>query len=509
MGLVLVVIGAFAYGSYVADGGFYSDDWSIASDYRFADSPRYWTAVGNLEDVLGGRPLAALLLPLPHALFGVDPQLHLGLALGLGIATSLCLYLMLRTLSLPPPHAGAIAVLALLFPWSDVIRLWPTASILSLSLCFLFLGVALAVNGFRRRGRAAIAMHACACALYLLSVLTYEATAGAALLAGFLYLGRAPVATAARRWLADIVVVLAAVGYSLSTTVSERHVGSIAERISDVGPFVRQSATLLVSSIVPVDSPGKPIQALVLLAAAGIVALALARYRRTSQPALRDWLRMIAIAVVTIGAAYFMFLGSNLHPGDPGIDMRANILAGIGFCILAYAIVAIGSRLLFASGSAGSILALVAALAIAVGYGIQTRDDANSWRRAAALQREVLAALDRQLPLPRDSTVLTFGFPAQSGPEVPIFDKSWDLDGAVKLEADDPTLRGFPVYEEVAVRCEPRVLLIDGGGNYGTIRVEYGRAYFLDVTPSRVRRIRTPGTCREALRSFRPGPLRA
>jgi hypothetical protein len=249
---------------------------------------------------------------------------------------------------------------------------------------------------------------------------------------------------------------------------------------------------------------------LVLLAAAAIVGLGVMRLRRRDDPALRAWLRLIAIAVVTIAAAYFMFLGSNLHPRDPGIDMRTNMLAGAAYCVLVYAILATGFCLLLRSWSAATAVTLVAAIALGVAYAVRTRDDATTWERSAALQTVVLAAVDRELrPLPEGSTVLSFGFPAQAGPEVPIFDKSWDLTGAVRLRADDPTLDAYPIYEGVAVRCQGKAVIVDGPGNYGTARHRYGKVYFLDATDRKARRIRSPDGCRGALRSFRPGPLRA
>jgi hypothetical protein len=122
----------------------------------------------------------------------------------------------------------------------------------------------------------------------------------------------------------------------------------------------------------------------------------------------------------------------------------------------------------------------------------------------------VLAAVGRELPrLPRKSTLLTFGFPAQAGPEVPIFDKSWDLEGAVQLQAGEPTLRAFPIYVGVVVRCRRDAVIVAGPGSYGASRAEYGAAFFLDVARGKSTRIDSSSACRAALRTFRPGPLRA
>ncbi|HET7507997.1 MAG TPA: hypothetical protein VFJ53_06530, partial [Solirubrobacterales bacterium] len=340
----LIAIGLFAllavlaYGSYVADGGFYSDDWSHAANYSFADSPRYFTSVSHLEDFLGGRPLSALLMPIPQAVFGPHPAPHLALAAAVGILTSLCFFLFLRTMGMAPLHAWMIGALALLFPWADSSRLWATASVNSLSVCFFLLGLVVALRGFDHRGRRGTLMHAGAALLYLLSVLTYEVTAAAALLAGFLYLGRTSRRRALRSWAADVAVVFAGLLYSLVTTSSARPVATIAERLEDLPDFVRDSFLLLASALQPFGEMGRPLQALVLLIAAAVVVAALLRLRRREDQVLRRWLGWALIGVVAAAAAYFMFLGSHLYPRDPGIDNRINVFASLAICLVVYAV---------------------------------------------------------------------------------------------------------------------------------------------------------------------------
>jgi hypothetical protein len=203
-----------------------------------------------------------------------------------------------------------------------------------------------------------------------------------------------------------------------------------------------------------------------------------------------------------------MFLGSHLHPRDPGIDTRINVFAGLGFCLLAYAIVAAASHLLFGPGSRAAALTVVAVAAIAVGYGIRVADDERAWELASTRQLEVLrVAGDELAPLPSGSTVITFGFPSQAAPEVPIFNKSWDLRGALRLDSDDPTLRAYPVYEGVRLRCAPERLIVDGGGNYGRSGVRYVSLFFLDVPTSRSDEIESSSACDAALRRFKPGPV--
>ncbi len=284
--------------------------------------------------------------------------------------------------------------------------------------------------------------------------------------------------------------------YSLTTTVATRHVGSIGERVGDIGAFVRESLLLLASAILPVGSLSKPVQALVLLLVAVVVVLALVRLRRHGDPALRVWVRWMALGLAAVAAAYFMFLGSHLHPLDPGIDTRINVFAGLAYCVLVYAVVAAGSQLIFGSRPLATGAAIAA---IGIGYGVRLAGDEMAWRDAAARQQNMLGLIDRKLPgLPRGSTLLTFGFPCQAAPEVPIFNKSWDLSGALRLQSNDSTLRAYPIYYGVKVRCGRR-LMVAGGGDYGTFRIEYGRIFLLDAR-QREKRVGSSAECTSALR---------
>jgi hypothetical protein len=504
---LFALLALIVYGSYVAHGGFYSDDWSHAAGYRFADSPRYLCSVAELEEFLGGRPLSAVLMPIPQAIFGPHPAPHLGLAAAIGVLTSLCFFALLRTLAMAPLHAWMIGALALLFPWASSSRLWPTASINSLAVCSFLLGLIVALRGFDFHGRRGMAMHAAAVVLYLVSVLTYEVTAAAALLAGLLYLGRAPRSRALRSWLADVVVVSAALLYSLATTVSSRHVGGISERLEDLPDFVRESLLLLASALQPFGSMGRPLQALVLLLAGAAVFAALLRLPRTGDPAIRYWLRWVAIGAVAVGAAYFMFLGSHLFPRDPGIDNRVNVFAGLGFCLLVYALVACACHLLLKSRSAAVALTAIV-LVIGVGYAMALADERGKWVDAAEWQEAILADADRDLlPLPPGSTVVAFGSPSQTAPGVPIFNRPWDLHGALELRSQGAVQRAFPIYEGIEVTCGPR-LLIDGGGGYGTFRIAYDALYFY-APKEGGEQVGSRAACRRALGRYRPGPLEA
>jgi hypothetical protein len=430
---------------------------------------------------------------------------HLALAAGLGAITSFLFYVLLRTLEMPPLHAGAIAILALLFPWSDSIRLWATGSVITVSVCFFLVALTLALRGFDRIGRGAIAMHMAAVLFYALSVLTYEATAAAALLAGLLYRGRGSPATVAGRWIADVIGVLAALGYSYSATASSRHVGSPLERIEDVGRFTKEALLLLASAVQPFGSPGRVLQGLTLLLVAAVVAAGLLRVRRQGDRETRGWLRWMAIGAAALVAAYFMFLGSHLYPRDPGIDNRINVLAGLSYALLAYSVIACACQILIGRRIVAAATTLAVAVTVGIGYEINLARDQSDWREAASGQGEVLDTIDERLPpLPPGSTVLSFGAPAQAAPEVPVFDRRWDLTGALRIRRNSPSLRAFPVFDGVEVRCAHE-LSVDGGGGYGSVNFPYRRLYF--VGPGGSSEVRSRSGCERTLARFRPGPL--
>ena len=215
---VLSVLAAITFGRHVLDGGFYSDDWGNAAVFRFAESPRFFNAVEEFAGYLGSRPVLAVVLALPHPLFGDHLWAHHVLSLMLGVVSCLCCYLFLRAIPMARIHAGAIACLALVFPWADAIRLWPTASLNTVALDFAFLGAFIALVGIRREGRRSTVALAGSAALYALSVLTYEVAGIALLLVGALYLLNAPRSKALRWWAVHAAVVGAALVYTALTT---------------------------------------------------------------------------------------------------------------------------------------------------------------------------------------------------------------------------------------------------------------------------------------------------
>jgi len=513
LGLALLVIGA-----HIRHGGFYSDDWGNAAATHFDG---WWrTSLDQWKHAIPERPLLAVLLPAPYALFGLDPTYHLATAVVLATLTSLTFFVFLRAFGIERHHALAMAALSVVFPWSDATRLWPTGAANNLAVIAYFAGSVMAVRGLaaeRSDRRRSLALHAGAAALYLASLLTYEVAATMILLSGVLYRTRASWAALRARWAADAALVLAYLSVAVPATSRVRHVGSLSERIADVPHFVGQGLTIYASVFVPPSvssswasswrvafpAAGKLV---VLAACLAVVVFAVSRGKKGKEPGLRTWLYRAAAGAGGVAASYAMFLGSGLVPlFYPGVDDRTNTLAAFGFVVAAYSLVALVALLV--GGKRRSVAALVVAagtIVIATGFILRVRQDMRRYDAAAVEQRHVLRRLKASLPrLAHDSTVFTFGSPAEVAPGVPIFKYTWDLGGALELRWSDRTLRGAPIYGQ-QIRCGPTEVSTPAFPHEpGTA---YRHAVFVDIPTGRARRLRSRADCLSARTVFTPGP---
>src|SRR5262249_54743645 len=146
-------------------------------------------------------------------------------------------------------HSAAIAALLLVFPTIDSTRLWSTASMTSLALAFYLLGALVAVHALRRPGAHPWRMHAGAVALYALSVLTYEATAGLVVFSFLLYCCVAPWRTALRRSAVDVGVLV--VLLLVFTRRNSHDVQSLHTQLEHVKLMVEQGLTVFAQAVVP------------------------------------------------------------------------------------------------------------------------------------------------------------------------------------------------------------------------------------------------------------------
>jgi len=499
----LLALGFAVNAPHVAHGGFYSDDWSRAAAFRFGG---YITQTADLwRDVVPGRPVHALVAPLPHALFGLEPRWHLAAAIVLAVSASVAFFVFLRALGIALQHAAALSALALLFPWSGTVRLWSTVSINNIALVAYFLGTTAALSAFSALGRRSRVYDLAASVLYLVSVLTYEVAAAAILCSGILYRSRSSWRGLRTRWFRDAALVVVPMAASLVATSRVRFVGSPTDRITDVPRFVREDVSIFASSFLPRSAASALAQVLVLVATAAVMAAAILRARTASEALIRRWLAYWCLGAAGVGLAHLVFLGTSLSPLDSGVADRINMFAAFGFVVAAYSTLGLVVLLLAPRARAGvAAILLAAAMVFGVTWIQRTRAEIRRYDDAPALQRDVLARLGSTLRGDeRDATVVTFGYPAYAAPGVPIFAHSWDLTGALRLEWNDPAVEAFPVYRRSVV-CGPDAISSLQLNDAPPAR--YGDTVFVDLVERKAIRIRSRQECRLALRTFRPGP---
>src|SRR5204863_6644399 len=113
-------------------------------------------------------------------------------------------------------------------------------------------------------------------------------------------------------------------------------------------------------------------------------------------------------------------------------------------------------------------IGVVCVCLIAFGWVLRVRSDEGDWVRAAVLQKATLASLERELPvIPAHSSLVVVSFPGQTAPEVPVFEETWDLAGALELTRGDRSLEAFPLFDDGSLACGSAGLVAQAPGSLG------------------------------------------
>jgi hypothetical protein len=508
-GCGLALLGAAVFGSHVANGGFYNDDWAFAVAYRYRLESGLFGAV-EAFDWLSFRPIATLYWPFTHWVFGVDPSLHLAWVVVMAVAMSAALYWLLRTLGMERVHAAAVAALVLIFPASDANRLWAAASIALPGITLYLVGTVIALHGLGKPGRRVLAWHAAAVTLYVLSVMTYEIAAGAILVSLLLYRWRAGWSAALSRWLVDVAVVGTVL--LLVTSGSWNEPQPLETVLRHARTMADQSVSVLARAVVPFGSPEAEIvmAVLALIAATGLVVW---RLRPPDDPvarALRRWL-LIALAAggaTAIGYAIFVTADFSYLPLRPGQFNRVNGLAAIGFVLLIYALAMVAGTLVagrarrWREWSTG--FALMVSLVMGGGWIHRIDVDKAQWSSSAEQQQAIVDRVERALPKPpARTTIYTVGAPAEAAPGVPVFAATWDLAGALSLMWDDSSLAAYPGVPGTRFVCGRRMIAaLNSNNSFSPQTAPYGKAVVVDVAAPRAFWIDDLSDCRRLAGRF-------
>jgi hypothetical protein len=508
-GLWLLIVGR-----QVADAGFYSDDWAIQWEwhtYGFSE------ALSRQFDILGSKPLLAVLLIGSYEVLGTDPALfHLVAAL-LTLGCTVGFYFVMRGLHFPAGDAIPIALLALLFPWASSVRLWPTGSLNNFAVLLLFAGFLIALRGLRAEGPRGVLIHLAATACYVASILTYEVTTALALFAWVAYAWLAGWRAALPRMALDVPAIAAAAIYTGENT--NKHVESLAEQLRHLPDVARDGADVIAGALLPVSVPADISSALTAIAvgaALALLALAGLRSGARSQPDAAPGIRWPVVALTALAAlalCWVVYVPQAFYtPTFRGIEDRVNILALYPAAVLVWAVMRAAGSLLSRNGY---LLAVAGAIAVVIGYGIQDIRQQDHWLRSTELQPQVLAAVEQADP-PDGAVVLVFDYPAETARGVPVMNVNYDLKPAARLRTSSG-IDTYPVFKGSTIRCSPKGIAIDylttplyqriSLTEEGTAKLQpYSNVVFVDVGRKRHELISSRAQCDRALTAYRPGP---
>jgi hypothetical protein len=481
--LALLVLGAISYAP-VRHGGFYLDDWSNAAGALYP--PGGENAFSYFREFTIYRPVLVLYLPLQFFVLGTHMAVQLAWSAFLAVSASALLYGVLRKLGVPRLHAWFPPALALIYPWYDSTRLWVTGGLLTLSICFTFAGLWLALEGLERRSWR---LHACAATLYLASIWTYEVTLPLIALAGAVYTVRAGWRAARFRWAIDLLVVLVG-GVWIATQTTQESEGFSTD-LKHVGEIIVSGGTIIGRSLLPLGQPRTTLALLILLVVI-LCGLAVLVARRGPTPAgaswsLRGWLLLTGGGLLVAALGWIMFIPANPYftPSVYGITNRVNAFSGFGIVILLYGVFGVIGELLARAVPQVPRLALAVTvlLALVLGgvYVHVFERHVRIWNAAFHAEMAGLGEMRMQFPqLPPGTTVFTSDYPAYQALGVPIFSASWDVNGMIKLQYKSGVLAAYPVLEGLRLICKADVVWL-GGAGAPTAIAKYGSVRFLNV----------------------------
>lgn len=466
---VLVLLAALAvavYGGYVQHAGLDTVGLSHAGMYHSAADPGFLGSKAFAQH-LNYRPAAGLYIGLIHSVFGLHTSWHLGWAITLAVLMSLLSFAVLRVLRVGRLSAGVVALLVLIYPASSTVRLGSTHSIGSFTVVLYLAGLLLVLRGFREEGRRALPWHVGGSLLFLLSLLSYEITAGLVILGVLIYrLDRGAWRPALRRWVWDLIVLVVSLAL-VRLRGSVRPPVPFDDQLDHARMIFDQAIDLGAASIVPIEGPpiaGVVATVLLVVVAALATALLLPRTDARARDLLR-WLGVALGAAILIAAAYAPFVPADVYysPLQVAEANRVNTVAAVGFVLLLVATGKLVGTLAFAAvprwRTAAAVTTACLAAVAAVGYLDWLGPEKRVALEASVQQRQIIGLFERRLPRLRDgTTVLLFGTPrtVDAGAGVTraswvVFAESWDLGGTLKLVQRNRTLRAYAMGPDETV----------------------------------------------------------
>ena len=511
----LLVVTAISYGPYISGGRFLADDWANAGWTRFG-GPGGTGTLDFFWQVTSFRPVLVLYVPAVHTVFGTDPAAHVVWSLVLALAAAFALYVVLRLYRLPPLMAALPPALVIPFPFAASIRLWTTASSVSLVIALYLAGLALALLALTSARRPAL-LHVVSLILYALSILTYELTAPAVALSGLAYLVRVRSRAAVVRGVVDLTLAAALVVF-VTTGGSRRPQDGSSDPTylwDRLKLFGRQGLSLLGASSVGDLTHGQALLGAIAIAVLlGLAAVAWrARLPERSRVLLRQScaLSFAGLVVIVIGYLGFVPAASFYFPVAEGLSDRVNAGAAYGYAMVVAAL-AFGIGALVAAAARrpgwGTLIGALIGVLLLAGFIHGTRQIESRYIKAGHIQDQVMSAIRSTVRHPpRGSLILAADYPVTTGQNIPSFALSNDLQGAVRLAYGREDLNALPIRSGVPVTCGRDGIHVGGPSLPDFVMLgHYGRTILVNVQTRRRVTVRTRAQCEAVQGDFPPGP---
>lgn len=503
----MIAVAAAVFGPYATHAGSHLDDWILAEHHLF---PRLQLP----PDALSVRgPLLRPLINLPFALGMTDGvRMTWGLLLGCISATSA--FVLIRTLNFERLMALVVALLVLLFPLADSVRLISTWSADTVAVTLYLVGASVAISGLPLQGLRAARRHALALALYMVSILTYDVTASAVAGSGLLYWLCASWGRAWRRWLADGLALALSVLLLAWTTPYAFPLQSVGGTLRHAVEVVVQGLGVIVVTMFP---PGSDVltarRVAVSLALTSLTLLCLAIWARRATRArgalfgleLRRWSRIAAACVAAVGVAYLVLVPAinYYHPLARGEANRVNMLAVVAATTFVYAIVRVAALLSVKRMARVPIVAAAGCILLGAAYVPTLIADEHRWDRATALETAILRAAGAATARHRTAHNVLYivGARAQVAPGVLLFPDDEYLNAALRIGLHTAAVRGYGLKSWNDLVCGAQGV---HGGPPGGHPAPYGRVLVVTAQPSGSWVISDRGQCaslRSRLRS--------
>ena len=484
--LFLALTVALSASSYVTEIGFYSDDWSEMSRFRFPEDQSIMGIFSfAYDDWVRMRPGQVLYQILLYKAFDLNPLgHHITNTLVVLVSTLLC-YTALQKLTGSRLFGLSIALLYSLLPHYSTDRLWYAAFQSTLSVALYFLSLCADFRGVEAVSAIRIWLwKLLSVACLLVSALCYELTIPLFFLSPFwVYFYRragrlsrsAPQCGGANvaLWAAGHWVALAAViGFKFHTT---QRLGSygLTDQLEWFVNFMIEAAVVAFGYLgvllpwtaltVIVDYPDR----VTFWAAAtmGMLVFGYFLHVATEAPATgwRDGLKIALAGGALFGTGYAIFLTQrNVSVGViTGIGNRVAIVAALGVATLLVGAIGWLSARLPRERWRGRVFAGLMAV-FCVSALIVNNVIADFWIEAYEREKEVLAAVQSEFPeLTPGAGLILDGVCPYLGPGI-VFESDWDLAGALRILYRNPKIDAHVVVPNLRVTQEGLVSTIYG-----------------------------------------------